>query len=211
MLGALIGQGGKPVAPPTLVKAYDYTNPADAGRGTQRVAGAIVPDTLIRRGAHGLLKTLLEAPLCYSANGAQHGTLKSLGQWCAARRPDLRLHFAKTGTQVTLDPNATVDTLITGGLQFQNGAAYSYIVLVGTGSPSMPWARSVHAAQAASPLLDVLLTDLAVHARTNAKPHLLPPKSIAPPVAQRDDWPTLAGRAAAGLTASERQRVFSPN
>ncbi len=214
LLGALIGQGGKAVAPPSLVKAYDYTNPAEAARAPARGDGAIMPNTLIRRGAHGLLKTLLEAPLCYTANGTQHGTLKSIGQWCASRRPDLRLHFAKTGTQVTLDPNATVDTLITGGLQFQNGAAYSYVVLVGTGSPSSPWARSVHAAQAASPLLDVLLTDLAAHAKANAKPHLLPPKPAAPPVAMRDDWPAMVGRGAsggAGLTASDRQRVFSAN
>ena len=45
----------------------------------------------------------------------------------------MRLHFAKTGTQVTADRDATVDTWIAGGLQFANGAAYSYVVLVGTG------------------------------------------------------------------------------
>ncbi len=210
VLGALIGQGGKPLAPPTLVKAYDYTHRAEATRAGAKAAGEIVPNNLIRRGAHGLVKTLLEAPLCYTSNGTQHGTLKSVAGWCAARRPDLRLHFAKTGTQVTLDPNATVDTLITGGLQFQNGAAYSYVVLVGTGSPGAPWARSVHAAQAASPLLEVLLADLALHSKSNARPHLLPPKPVPAPVASvRDDLPALARRG--GLTEADRRRIFTAN
>ena len=58
------------------------------------------------------------------------------------------------------DPNPTVDTWIAGGLQFANGAAYSYVVLVGTGSTREPFGRSLHAAQVASPLLEVLLKDL---------------------------------------------------
>ena len=96
---------------------------------------------------------------------AAHGTLKSLGAWCAEKRNDLRLHFAKTGTSVGVDINATVDTWITGGLQFSNGAAYSYVVLVGTGNPSQSWARSLHSAQVGVPLLEVLLGDLKEHAR----------------------------------------------
>ena len=79
--------------------------------------------------------------------------------------PICRLHFAKTGTSVGIDINATVDTWITGGLQFSNGAAYSYVVLVGTGNPSQSWARSLHAAQVGVPLLEVLLGDLKEHAR----------------------------------------------
>ncbi len=47
---------------------------------------------------------LLSAPLCYTASGAPVGTLKSLSSWCASRRPGVNLHFAKTGTQVTADP-----------------------------------------------------------------------------------------------------------
>ncbi len=60
--------------------------------------------------------------------------------------------------------NATVDAWITGGLQFANGAAYSYVVVVGTGSAREPWARNLHAAQVAVPLLDALLTDLEAEA-----------------------------------------------
>jgi len=212
VLGALIERGGKPVRAPTLVRDFDYTSP-EARRAAADADGAIVPNALIRRGGHGLIKTLLEAPLCYSAAGTSHGTLKGIGQWCAARRADLRLHFAKTGTQVTLDPNATVDTLVAGGLQFQNGAAYSYVVLVGTGSPGNPWARSVHAAQAASPLLEVLLADLAVHARAHPRPELLPPRPAAAPVARRDDFlaPGPGPRSKGHLTTAERERLFSAN
>ena len=63
----------------------------------------------------------------------QHGTLKALSAWCpdAAHRSEAALrqdrHLGRR------DINATVDTWIAGGLQFANGAAYSYVVLIGTG------------------------------------------------------------------------------
>jgi hypothetical protein len=123
---------------------------------------------------------LLEAPLCYETGGKSYGTLKSIAKWCAQRRGDLRLHFAKTGTSVTLDPNATVDAWATGGLQFANGAAYSYVVLTGTGTASQPWAHDLHAAQIAAPLLEVLLGDLADHAKANPRRDLLPMPKIKP-------------------------------
>ncbi|MEL7544884.1 MAG: hypothetical protein AAGJ70_14055, partial [Pseudomonadota bacterium] len=93
--------------------------------------------------------------------GKRIGTLKSLGKWCAKRRRDVKLHFAKTGTQVTEDEHATVDTFVAGGIQFANGEAFSYVVVVGTGNNSEPWARRLHASQLAAPLADVLLEDLA--------------------------------------------------
>ena len=119
------------------------------------------------------MRTLLQAPLCYAPGGRPTGTLKSLHAWCAARRAGLRLHFAKTGTQVTEDPDATVDAWIAGGLQFANGAAYSYVVVVGTGAASEPWARKLHAAQVAAPLLEALLEDLEADARAHPRPDLL--------------------------------------
>ena len=182
VLASLIRQGGKRVKLPSLVKSYDYIA-VNVAPATDAATTDIVPNTLIHRGAAPFIKTLLEGPLCYSVNGAPAGTLKTLSAWCASRRGDLRLHFAKTGTQVTADPNATVDNWITGGLQFQNGAAYSYVVLVGTGSGSQPWATSLHAAQVAAPLAEVLLADLAAHAKTNPEPRLLPPKPAPSPVA----------------------------
>jgi hypothetical protein len=74
---------------------------------------------------------------------------------------------------VTLDPDATVDAWIAGGLQFANGAAYSYVVVVGTGSASEPWARNLHSAQLAAPLLETLLLDL--EAAPDAPADLLAP------------------------------------
>jgi penicillin-binding protein 1A len=163
VLASLMGRGATPVKLPSLVKAYDYTNPDGAGAPAD--AGAIVPDKIVRRGGHAVLRRLLSAPLCYEAGGRPQGTLKSLSKWCAARRADLRLHFAKTGTQVTADRDATVDVWIAGGLQFASGAAYSYVVVVGTGSASEPWARKLHASQVAAPLLETLLQDLEVDSK----------------------------------------------
>ena len=169
---------------PSLIRAYDYTFKGDAEVGVaQHQQPPLIPSLLIKRGATPLLKTLLEGPLCYQTGGTSYGTLKSLSHWCAARRTDLRLHFAKTGTQVASDPNATVDAWISGGLQFNNGAAYSYVVVVGTGSTSQPWATSLHSAQVAAPLLEKLLEDLAVHAKANPRRDLLPPpRPIAPAI-----------------------------
>ena len=135
----------------------------------------------------------------------QHGTLKALGAWCADKRTDLKLHFAKTGTSVGADINATVDTWIAGGLQFANGAAYSYVVLIGTGSPSQSWARSLHAAQIGVPLLETLLADLKEH----AKKHGVPVAAAGRSRPQRTTTaPTGAQRAA--VTWRER-RVSDPN
>jgi membrane peptidoglycan carboxypeptidase len=181
VLAALIGRGGKRVRMPSLVRTYDYADRSMREMGPAATSD-VVPNTIIRRGATPLIRTLLSAPLCYTTGGAPAGTLKSLSSWCAARRSDLRLHFAKTGTQVASDPNATVDVWLTGGLQFKTGAAYSYVILVGTGSGSEPWATGLHAGQIASPLADVLLSDLAEHARANPAKRLLPkaPANAAP-------------------------------
>ena len=109
----------------------------------------------------------VQAPICYQAGGQSHGTLKGLSSWCAERRAGLLLHFAKTGTSVTRDINSTVDTWIAGGLQFANSAAYSYVVLVGSGSTSEVWAQNIHAAQVGVPLAAALLNDLEIHSRKN--------------------------------------------
>lgn len=207
VLASLIGQGGKPVHLPTLIKSLDYTNRADAVTAARDTVSDIVPNVLIKSSARPMLKTLLEAPLCHTAGGQPAGTLKSISTWCAARHAGLRLHFAKTGTKPTLDPNATVDTWITGGVQFANGAAYSYIVLVGTGSVAEPWARNMNAAQI-TPLADALLSDLEVHAKTNPAMYLLPPKPLAQvPIAS---GPTLApAKPIRPLADAERARVFA--
>ncbi len=216
ILASLIGQGARPLKPPSMVKAFDFTSKASADAHARDTAGAITPDKVIRRDGRAMLKTLLQAPLCYKANGAAHGTLKSIANWCADARADVRLHFAKTGTQVNEDPNATVDVSIAGGIQFRNGAAYSYVVLVGTGAARQPWARSVHAAQV-TPLVEVLLSDLARHATRHPEPKLLPPPPAPAPVASaapgdaiyRPAGATVARtKGVTPLSAEERRRVF---
>jgi hypothetical protein len=196
VLGSLIGQGRTPVPLPTLVKTYDYTSLDGAAKAARGGEGEIVPDKVIKPGGRALLKALLQAPLCYRAGGRAVGTLKSLHAWCAPRRKGLRLHFAKTGTQVTEDPNATVDAWITGGLQFTNGAAYSYVVVVGTGSVREPWARSLHSSQVAAPLLEVLLTELEQHAKANPRRDLAPRRRRAPSA-------SVSRQPARALTAAE--------
>jgi hypothetical protein len=179
VLASLTEQGHRAVRPPTLVKAFDYTTREAAAAAGTSSPDSIVPNRLIADPGRPLLKALLQAPLCYTHGGVAHGTLKSLAAWCPDRRADLRLHFAKTGTSVGIDVNATVDTWITGGLQFTNGAAYSYVVLIGTGNPGEPWARSLHAAQVGVPLLEMLLTDLEGHARKHGPPAVAPAKPVA--------------------------------
>lgn len=177
ILASLTGRSNAGVRAPSLIKSYDFSIKGDGGAGLAADAPPpVIPASLIRKNSPALIKTLLEAPLCYQAGGVSYGTLKSLSAWCASRRGDLRLHFAKTGTQVSDDPNATVDAWVTGGLQFQNGAAYSYVVLAGTGTARQPWAHNIHAAQVAAPLAEVLLNDLAAEAKNSPRRDLLPPK-----------------------------------
>jgi hypothetical protein len=175
VLSSLLRRGSVAVRLPTLVKSFEYTSAASAAAAAAPLATGVLPSDVIKPEAVPLIRTLLEAPLCYATGKTPAGTLRSLSHWCAARRNDMRFHFAKTGTQVTTDPNATVDVWTTGGLQFSNGAAYSYVVLVGTGSVREPWATSLHASQVAAPLLEVLLNDLKALSRSNPQSHLLPP------------------------------------
>ena len=167
VLASLIGRGATPLQAPTLIKRYDFTDVDNPGAD---LTGTITPNKIIRAGGRGFIRSVLQGPLCYEAGGKPAGTLKDLSGWCAARHPGVRLHFAKTGTQVTEDIDATVDAWIAGGLQFANGGAYSYVIVVGTGSVREPWARSLHAAQVAVPLLGALLSDLEAEATGRKHP-----------------------------------------
>lgn len=170
VLASLTGEGHRPVPMPSLIRRYDFPQAESTPPLPDAAMQPLVPNRIIADRARPTIRALLQAPLCHTVGGAAAGTLKGLSQWCAERRSDLRLHFAKTGTSVGTDINATVDTWIAGGVQFSNGAAYSYVVLVGTGSPSKPWARSLHAAQVGVPLADVLLNELKDLSRGGRKP-----------------------------------------
>ncbi|MGI9424879.1 MAG: transglycosylase domain-containing protein [Hyphomicrobiaceae bacterium] len=167
ILASLTGRRNQLIGPPTLVRSYDFTSPQHAIKFEESRGDTVRPRDIIRRPSHAALRTFLQAPLCYQSNGRSHGTLKDLKAWCAASRQGLRLHFAKTGTAVTQDRDATIDTWIAGGLQFKNGAQYSYVVVVGTGSASEPFGRRLHSSQLAVPLLGALLSDLEAHAKQN--------------------------------------------
>ncbi|MEO1280780.1 MAG: transglycosylase domain-containing protein [Pseudomonadota bacterium] len=206
VLASLLGRGKRQVPEPSLIKAYDYINKESENASLDLPRFQVTPDRLIARRGRPLIKQLLSSPLCYRANKTSHGTLKSLSKWCAARRGDLRLHFAKTGTQVAVDPNATVDAWATGGLQFANGAAYSYVVVVGTGSSNRPWARNLHSSQLAAPLLAELLDELKGHAQLYPRSDLLPKprrKTSPRPVASASG----RGRGDAGVRSPTRGRM----
>ncbi|MGI9523053.1 MAG: transglycosylase domain-containing protein [Hyphomicrobiaceae bacterium] len=168
VLAALTGDANATVRPPTLIQSFDFTSQDAARAYAQKPPTTLRPVEIIRSPAHADLKTLLQAPLCYRSGRTSHGTLKSLRDWCAARRDGLKLHFAKTGTAVTSDSNATIDTWIAGGLQFDNGAKYSYVITVGTGSAAEPFARRLHANQLAAPLLRHLLRELEIDAHSGS-------------------------------------------
>ena len=208
VLGSLIDRGSVAVKPPSMVKSFDFTEQETA---TRAVAGdeAIVPDSVIHRSGRAMLRGLLSAPLCHRAGRQPEGTLRALAGWCADGRGDIRLHFAKTGTSTAVDPDATVDTWIAGGLQFSNGAAYSYIVLVGTGAARDSWGRRLHASQVAAPVAGMLLEELRAHAGKNPRPALLPqvvPRPVADAGAQAGTGGSLANRKSAGQRLPEWQR-----
>jgi membrane peptidoglycan carboxypeptidase len=159
ILAALTGRGLEPVALPSIVAHHSRT----ARRGKTAIARAnsdIIPDLLISPAARPLLGQLLSAPLCYEYKGRRYGTLSSQGKWCARRNRNIILHFAKSGTQTSEDPDTTIDAWAAGGVQFRNGKSYSYVILVGSGAVSRPLGYRLHSSQLAAPLLGVLLADL---------------------------------------------------
>ncbi len=175
ILNAMTGRGERALPPPSLVKAYDLNSRAQMPAAD----GSIVPDALIKAHAVPFLKTVLQAPLCYRIKGVAHGTLKGLAHWCGGQRPNVSLHFAKTGTDTNEDPNQTVETWITGGLRFEGGAAFSYVVQIGTGSTQEPFANRLNAGALLGPLVEVLLADLEGEAKLIATVRTSEPKRTA--------------------------------
>ncbi len=161
ILAAVRGQGQHAVRLPYIIDRFDMTSAYSSG--ANEYFGSpddIIPDRIIDPNKTVLLRKLLSAPFCYEANGKRHGTLHSLSDWCAARRNDVSIHVGKTGTQVGYQSDQTVDVWVAGGIEFANGQAYSYVVLVGSGNASKPLGRQLHSSQLGAPLLRVLLEDL---------------------------------------------------
>jgi hypothetical protein len=168
ILASLTGRGGQPVGLPSLVAHHSRTTHRNADEVVYPATSDIVPDQVIRPEARGLIGQLLSAPLCYEVDGQRQGTLNSIGKWCARRNPNVKLHFAKTGTQTSDDPDTTIDVWAAGGIQFANGKSYSYVVLIGSGAVSKPLGYKLHSAQLAAPLIDVLVDDLQHQALGNS-------------------------------------------
>lgn len=169
ILASLTGKGHQSVPLPFMVRHFQKSgleNPYEKGRKTSQLRATtdILPNKVIRPFARKRLLEFLQSPLCYHDGTTRHGTLKNLSNWCAARRRDVKLHFAKTGTQVTSDPDQTVDVWVSGGIQFSNGKAYSYVITIGTGNRNRGFARKLHAAQLGVPVLKTLLEDLRAEA-----------------------------------------------
>ena len=206
VLSSLLGRHTQPVQEPSLVKSYDYISPELAESASQKVT-SIVPNKVMRPRARWMVRRLLQAPLCYHIKGTSHGTLKSLSKWCARRRADINFHFAKTGTQVTQDPDATVDAWATGGLQFSTGSAYSYVVVVGTGSARTPWARRLHSSQIAAPLLETLLKDLKAHSKSHPRRDLLQKRAPRPMAKLKPKAPTKTGAISSAYTKRRQKNA----
>lgn len=169
ILAALASEGRKsaPASAPSLLHHIDHTQSSTwAGDAAMQLPKAA--SNPIRPEARNLLATLLSAPLC-----KQHGTLRRITDWCAGKRRDVALHFAKTGTRgtgaIAVEADDTVDLWVAGGIKFQTGPAYSYVILVGTGNPNKPWGRDLYAGSLTEPLLRALLEDLAKMARETKK------------------------------------------
>ena len=167
ILAALTGNINKPVQPPTLVQNYEFTTDEARQQFEELPKQTVRPADIMRAKGLATIRSFLRAPFCYSHNRRHYGTLRDLKDWCAARRKGVDLHFAKTGTAVTEDPDATTDTWAAGGIKFTNGAHYTYVVVVGTGSATQPFARNLHSSQLVQPLLRILLSDLEEHALQN--------------------------------------------
>lgn len=165
ILAAMTGRANDPLRPPTLVGDWELSSHAKV----HDTDGSIVPASLVKPQAIPFLGAVLAAPLCYRVNGRAHGTLKDLRSWCAADRAGVSMHFAKTGTDTNMDPRQTVDTWIAGGIRFETGAGYSYVVQIGTASTEHPFGTNLNAGALLSPLAEVLLSDLEAQSQPQIK------------------------------------------
>lgn len=163
ILAALASQSddtGSKAPTPTLLDSIDTSGDEAADLPTARTPVASPSANPVRVEAREHLKALLSAPLCN-----RYGTLRRMSDWCASKRPDVKLHIAKTGTRGTGTPDRsaddTVDLWLAGGIEFETGPAFSYVVLIGTGNPNRPWGRDLYAGALTEPLHRILLEDLA--------------------------------------------------
>lgn len=137
-----------PVNAPYFVERYRLIEPLANGDFTFRQetparASFELEEPVSADGA-AFLRAVLSEPVC----DAKEGTLRRLNAWCAAARKDVRVHVAKTGTVPVRTIGGTFDESdwwIAGGIEFEDGRAYSYVISLGAGSPRGAFARGLGA------------------------------------------------------------------
>jgi membrane peptidoglycan carboxypeptidase len=144
-----------------LVSDYKISENADSVEASSHFLGQQqggMPSSFLRK--------VLEAPICFKGKNST-STLRKINHLCANLDNRIDLHIAKTGTSGALQsPNSSSgivfnesDWWITGGLQFEDGRKYTYLILLGAGEPSLPFSRNLGAGTLA-PIVEVIVDDL---------------------------------------------------
>lgn len=158
---ATISAQSNPVNEPHFIESFERIVPGEANAVSfQQVEPEhrAVEVPMVSAASRVLLERLLSAPLCTPKTG----TLRELGQWCAARNKQVDLHIAKSGTVPARVPGSIYDESdwwIAGAIRFSDGRAYSYMVSFGAGDPRRAFARELGGGRLA-PFVDILLQDL---------------------------------------------------
>ncbi|MDP3738403.1 MAG: transglycosylase domain-containing protein [Hyphomonadaceae bacterium] len=170
----------EPVYLPTMIERYDQFDTATMKASTRSspddLDSPIVPAALFsgeggpsNEAMSRFVRETLSAPIC------KGGTLKSLSKWCPGQPRGVQLHIAKSGTRANAS-GETVDIWIAGGVVLRDGRAFTYVVLAGTGQPSLPFHSGTLNASSAAGLVDALLNDLAAEPAPAA---FMPPMTYA--------------------------------
>jgi hypothetical protein len=150
---------GKAVAAlPTLIshckgETDRLIQPLNTTRRTNLDLGDIISSASSKR-----IASVFESPLCYKDATAAAGTLSRLHGWCSTANSYVRNHFAKSGSHST--KAQTLDLWAAGGIAFNNGASYSYVVAIGDGDNGQAWGRGFNAGELLTPIVSNLLADL---------------------------------------------------
>lgn len=151
-----------PVTEPYFVERYRLIEPISTGGYTFRQETpqreSYERAAPMSESGAAFLRAVLSQPVC----DAKEGSLRRLADWCASGRKDVRLHVAKTGTVSAGSIGGGFDESdwwIAGGVEFEDGRAYSYVISLGAGSPRGAFARGLGGGTLA-PLADLLLQDL---------------------------------------------------
>jgi hypothetical protein len=141
----------------------DGENPAKCGDGLNHVALAVDDNdtSLFLRNHLKIMKDKMLKKLCL----AMPRTTDNVHMFKARLEGDRERQRSLTKVSKRRSGSyeargGTIDLWTVGGIQFATGEAYSYVVLVGTGSVTEPWASGLGAGYVTAPLVNALLEDL---------------------------------------------------